>query len=615
MLTQKTSESGSPPQGVTSSLQAELRNVSEKCTGCEACQKECEFLVKYGKPKQIADAYDSSDKIYQAMPFECSLCGLCASVCPEKVNPAVMFLEMRREKVRLSLGDYPEHAGMLAYERRGTSKRYSYYAIPAGCDTVFFPGCNLPGSRPDKTFMLYERMKKSIPTMGIVLDCCMKVSHDLGRNEYFTSMLREMKNFLTGNGVRKVIVACPNCHRMFKEHGGNLSVKTVYEVLAENGLPHENPLQGIVTIHDPCAVRFEETVHLAVRHLVMSQGLIVEEMPHHEQKTFCCGEGGFVECISPDLSKRWGAARKEEANGRRMITYCAGCTNHLNRIAPTSHVLDLLFEPTATLAGKERVSKAPMTYINRLRLKSRFRKAVDAKVTRERTFAAGEEIKKGGVKRLCLLFGIFAVILAVRLTGATQYLQQDILRQWIQGYGVLAPAIYMLIYTLAPAVLLPGLPITIVGGILFGPFWGIIYTITGATLGACVAFLVARYIARDWVEGKLVSPRWRRLDQGVRDHGWKVVVFTRLIPLFPFNLLNYAFGLTKIRFLHYAITTFICMLPACIAFIVFSSSLLDVIRGKISPAFIGGLGLIILVSLIPLFYKRYKSKKGISDPL
>ena len=219
------------------------------------------------------------------------------------------------------------------------------------------------------------------------------------------------------------------------------------------------------------------------------------------------------------------------------------------------------------------------------------------------------------MKRLFFLFGIIAVILAVRFTGATQYLHQETLRQWIQGYGTLAPIIYMLIYTIAPALLLPGLPITIVGGILFGPFWGVVYTITSATLGACVAFLVARYIARDWVEGKLVSPRWRRLDEGVRDHGWKVVAFTRLIPLFPFNLLNYAFGLTRIKFLHYAITTFICMLPACIAFIVFSSSLLDVIRGKISPAFIAGLGLIILVSLIPLFYRRYKSKKGISDPL
>jgi len=616
MLLQKTSESGSYSQGVATSLQAELKNVSEKCTRCELCQKECEFLRKYGKPKEIAEAYDPSEKVYQSMPFECSLCQLCTSVCPEKIDPAAMFLEMRHERVRRNRGGYPEHRGMLAYEKRGTSKRYTYYAMPEGSDTVFFPGCTLAGTRPGKTFKLYEHLKKGIPALGIVLDCCMKISHDLGREEHFSAMFQEMKTFLVDNGVRNVIVACPNCHRMFKEHGDGLSVKTVYEVLSENDLPQAEDFKEVVTIHDPCAVRFEVPAHSAVRSLITKLGLTIEEMPHHREKTLCCGEGGFVERISPDLARGWGATRKEEAKGRRMITYCAGCTNLLNRLTATNHVLDLLFEPKKTLAGKAKVSRAPITYLNRLRLKSQFKKLIDAKVTRERTFTAGEGRKKGGVaKRLAFLFAILAVILVVRFTGATQYLQQETLRQWIQDCGALASVIYMLIYTIAPALLLPGLPITIVGGILFGPFWGVIYTITSATLGACVAFLVARYIARDWVEGKLVSPRWRRLDQGVTDHGWKVVAFTRLIPLFPFNLLNYAFGLTRIKFLHYAITTFLCMLPACIAFIVFSSSLLDVIRGRISPAFIAGLGLIILVSLIPLFYKRYKSKKGISDPL
>jgi uncharacterized membrane protein YdjX (TVP38/TMEM64 family)/Fe-S oxidoreductase len=612
MVSQNTIKNDSSSRQILSPLQGELKEISEKCTNCDACQKDCKFLRKYGKPKHIAEAYDPSDRACQAMPFECSLCQLCASVCPEKINPAAMFLEMRREKVRLRQGDYPEHAGMLAYERRGTSKRYTYYAIPARCDTVFFPGCNLQGSRPGKTFKLYEHMKVGIPTLGIVLDCCMKISHDLGRKEHFTAMFQEMKGYLVENGIRKVIVACPNCHRMFKDYGGELSVQTAYEVMADNRCLGQESLKGIVAIHDPCAVRFEGPAHSAVRRLVTNQGLTIEEMPHHRERSLCCGEGGFVGCISPDLSKSWGTMIKKEANGRRMITYCAGCTNHLNGVTPTSHILDLLFEPKTTLAGESKASQAPMTYLNRLRLKSRFRKSIDAKVTRERTFTEGEEKKGGVAKRLIFLFAILAVILAVRFTGVTQYLQQETLRQWIQGYGALAPVIYMLIYTFAPSLLLPGLPITIVGGILFGPFWGVLYTITSATLGACVAFLVARYIARDWVEGKLVSPIWRRLDQGVRDHGWKVVAFTRLIPLFPFNLLNYAFGLTRINFLHYAITTFICMLPACI---VFSSSLLDVIRGRISPTFIAGLGLILLVSLIPLFYSRYKATKGITDPL
>ncbi|MCK5195014.1 MAG: TVP38/TMEM64 family protein, partial [Desulfobulbaceae bacterium] len=149
-----------------------------------------------------------------------------------------------------------------------------------------------------------------------------------------------------------------------------------------------------------------------------------------------------------------------------------------------------------------------------------------------------------------------------------------------------------------------GLPITIVGGILFGPFWGVVYSITSSTVGACIAFLVSRYIGRAWIEGKLRSQKWQQLDTMVEQHGWKAVAFTRLIPLFPFNLLNYAFGLTRVRFLHYAVASFICMLPACIAFIIFSSSLLEVIKGNVTPSFIIGVLLIAGVSLIPFFYKQ-----------
>jgi len=90
----------------------------------------------------------------------------------------------------------------------------------------------------------------------------------------------------------------------------------------------------------------------------------------------------------------------------------------------------------------------------------------------------------------------------------------------------------------------------------------------------------------------------------VERHGWKAVAFTRLIPLFPFNLLNYAFGLTKVKFSHYAISSFICMLPACIAYIVFSSSLLEVLQGNLTPEFFVGVLLIAGVSSIPLLSKQ-----------
>jgi uncharacterized membrane protein YdjX (TVP38/TMEM64 family) len=280
-------------------------------------------------------------------------------------------------------------------------------------------------------------------------------------------------------------------------------------------------------------------------------------------------------------------------------------------------VLDLLFEPEATMMGKVAISKAPITYWNRKKLKNYFRKNVNAAVTRERTFPEGwslrEKSRKGiMVKSILFIAFVITSVVVIKATGATRYLEQETLRNALEGYGALAPIIYVLIYTIAPALFLPGLPITIAGGILFGPFWGVAYSIIGSTAGACLAFLISRYLAREWVEEKLRSPRWQRLDQDVERHGWKVVLVTRLIPLFPFNLLNYALGLTKIKFLHYAVTTFFAMLPACIAFIVFSSSLLDLIKGKISPTFVPGIVLIILVSMIPAFYKRYKMKREIS---
>jgi len=230
-------------------------------------------------------------------------------------------------------------------------------------------------------------------------------------------------------------------------------------------------------------------------------------------------------------------------------------------------------------------------------------------ITRERAPAGAERQKKSSVGRFLLfLFFLAAVIAAVKVGGLSRYLEQETLQTWIGSYGVLAPVIYVLFYATAPALFLPGLPITVAGGILFGPFWGVFYAIIGATAGACLAFLVSRYLAREWVEGRLKSPRWKRLDDDVEKHGWKVVAFTRLIPLFPFSLLNYAFGLTNIRFWQYAVTSFLFMLPACIAYIVFSSSLLDLVRGKISPAFVVGLLLVILISMLPLLYRRYRAR-------
>jgi uncharacterized membrane protein YdjX (TVP38/TMEM64 family)/Fe-S oxidoreductase len=586
----------------------ELREATASgCTGCGICVRECAFLKRHGTPGSIAASCDPADRKSLSRSFECSLCGLCSVVCPERLDLDALFLEMRREAVERGWGEYPEHKPLTTYERLGTSRRFTLYRLPEGCTTVFFPGCSLSGTRPEGVTQVYERLRNADPTTGIVFDCCLKPSHSLGREQYVDAMFGEMRSYLLEQGVRQVLVGCPNCQVMFERFGAGLSVKTVWEALAETEPPPER-VAGTVTVHDPCVIRYAEPVHRAVRSLLERRGLTVEEMPHSGSTTLCCGQGGAVNLLDPQLASSWGSLRAREADGRRIVTYCAGCAQALGGHTPTSHLVDLLIAPARTMAGKTRASRTPVTYLNRLALKRRYRTMKGIAVTRERTFVPPGEQKQRSCKPLIFVLLVAAAVAGVHLSGAAQYLQQERLQALVASYGALAPAIYILIYALAPVLFLPGLPITIAGGVLFGPFWGVVYAITGATIGASLAFLVARYGARDWVAAKLASPKWEKLDQEVALHGWKVVAFTRLIPAFPFNLLNYAFGLTRIPFTHYLLASFVCMLPACIAFIVFSSSLLGLLRGHVSPAAIIGIALILLVSLIPLLYRRFKGQ-------
>jgi uncharacterized membrane protein YdjX (TVP38/TMEM64 family) len=447
-----------------------------------------------------------------------------------------------------------------------------------------------------------------------VLDCCCKPSHDLGRNDYFHDMFGEMRDYLTDHGVTRVLVVCPNCFKVFKTYGNPLSVTAVYELPALNmnndmEKNHRNAESSAVSIHDPCVLRNEPEIQASVRKLANASGFMIEEMRHSREKTLCCGEGGAAGCVNPELAKKWGERCKQEADNRRLLTYCAGCANFLNKKTPTDHILDAVFYPKEVAAGNRNVARAPLTYFNRIRLKRYVQKNHPAPVARERTFSPAftqNTGKSGKIQKIILLAVIIAAITSLRLSGVLENFDADTLRQSVASLGPLAPLAFILFYTIAPSLFLPGLPLTIAGGILFGPFWGVAYSITGATAGASLAFLISRYVARDWISTKLTGLRWQRLDKNVEKNGWKIVAFTRLVPLFPFNLLNYAFGLTPIKFLPYAITSFFCMLPACVAFIVFSSSLLDLLKGKISPAFLIGILLIGLVSLIPVLVRKFR---------
>lgn len=139
------------------------------------------------------------------------------------------------------------------------------------------------------------------------------------------------------------------------------------------------------------------------------------------------------------------------------------------------------------------------------------------------------------------------------------------LQTWISELGGWAALAFVAIYALATVLFVPGSIFGLAGGALFGPLWGTIWNLVAASIGATLAFLCARYVASDWV-ARRAGGRLKQLINGVELEGWRFVAFVRLVPLFPFNLVNYAFGLTRIPLAHYVLASGICMLPGTLAY-------------------------------------------------
>jgi uncharacterized membrane protein YdjX (TVP38/TMEM64 family) len=158
-----------------------------------------------------------------------------------------------------------------------------------------------------------------------------------------------------------------------------------------------------------------------------------------------------------------------------------------------------------------------------------------------------------------LAAGIVAAIYNARLLDSV--LVNDLAAQ----AGHLAPLLFVAGYVLATVLFLPGSVLTVAGGALFGPVAGTLYSLTGATLGATLAFLVARYVASDWV-ARRTGGRLAAFMQGVAAEGWRFVAFVRLVPLLPFNALNYALGLTRIPLGQYVLASYLAMLPGAAAY-------------------------------------------------
>ena len=193
-------------------------------------------------------------------------------------------------------------------------------------------------------------------------------------------------------------------------------------------------------------------------------------------------------------------------------------------------------------------------------------------------------------------------------------LSAQALSEWVEGLGLLGPLAFVALYALGTLLFLPGALLTLTGGAVFGLWTGTLYNLAGATLGAGLSFLSARYLLGPWVEAK-VSGRLAQLKTGVEREDWRFVAFVRLVPLFPFNLLNYALGLTRIGFWRYLGVSFLTMAPGATVYTYLGVVGKEAMAGEgglahWAPQGLLALGLLVLVAYLPRLYFLYRSKKG-----
>jgi len=221
--------------------------------------------------------------------------------------------------------------------------------------------------------------------------------------------------------------------------------------------------------------------------------------------------------------------------------------------------------------------------------------------------------RQSGLPRLVIALAVLvAAVLLANHFGLVEGLRDiEGMQQWFLDLGFVGFAVYLLLYIAVAVFMLPASAVTIVAGITFGSVLGGVLALVSATIGACVAFLIAKYVARDTIIAKFgKNPLFKRIEEGVEQNGASFLILTRLVPVFPYNIQNYAYGLTSMKLSTFALVSFITMAPGAFIYAYIAGEIVahGVSLRLLLQFTVAGL-VLFGVSLIPKYIAK---KKGIT---
>ena len=330
---------------------------AERCLPCQCmeCVKVCEYLAHYKSyPKRyVREIYNNDCIIVGMHPSNrmvntCSLCGLCETVCPEKLSMGEVCLEARQSMVQRGKMPPSTHDFALRDLAFSRSDAFTFVRHQPGftsSEAIFFPGCQLSASSPEHVVHAYEYLRGKITGgVGLMLGCCGAPARWAGQKSLFADVLHSLKKDWERMGRPRMITACSTCYRMFRDNLPDMQIESLWKVIDQYGLPATQPAvpRGTLAIHDPCTTRHEEGVQDDVRRILRKLGVETVEL-NQRGMTTCCGYGGLMQFADAAVADKV-VHRRINQNTDDYLTYCAMCRDNFARRGKRAvHILDLVY--------------------------------------------------------------------------------------------------------------------------------------------------------------------------------------------------------------------------------------------------------------------------------
>lgn len=351
---------------------------AERCTGCfcQECLNDCLLMRERKKyppeiQKEVLETVEPGSFVVRQlvatrMIAGCDDCGLCAQKCPEQIDMGKFFMQARIDMEKDRTLPWPYHDFWMRDLEFAQSDQASLRRLPHGeksCRRLFFPGCQLGASEPAYVYESYKRLLELDNKTGLLLQCCGVPAKWAGRENDFLEILAAIRKYWQAFGRPELVVACPNCGRVFREYLPEIPIVSLYDILP---LPKKAsaPSKQPIAVFDPCSSRHDPALQQRIREITAAAGYDCEELLHSGSEAVCCGWGGHMSLADPELAQKE-LLRCTGQSELPYLTYCQVCRdNFLNEGKDSKHVLDLLLNLDITHA----VPGFSQKRANRLRL-------------------------------------------------------------------------------------------------------------------------------------------------------------------------------------------------------------------------------------------------------